>query len=104
MSMPAELVSSDMNLNTLLHGLADAPAIAINGIAMDSRLVRQGFVFLACEGGESHGIDYAGQAIASGAAAIVYDSNTADAATISIASHRNRWFATAHRHDRKSLV
>ena len=83
MSMPAELVSPDMNLNTLLHGLADAPAIAINGIATDSRLVRQGFVFLACEGGESHGIDYAGQAIASGAAAIVYDSNTTDAATIS---------------------
>jgi UDP-N-acetylmuramoyl-L-alanyl-D-glutamate--2,6-diaminopimelate ligase len=83
MSMPAERVSTDMNLNTLLHGLADAPAIAINGIATDSRLLQPGFVFLACAGGESHGIDYAGQAIASGAAAVVYDSSTADAATVS---------------------
>ena len=78
MSMPAELVSPDMNLHTLLTGLADAPAVAINGVATDSRLLQHGFVFLACKGGESHGIDYAAEAIASGAAAIVYDSNTAD--------------------------
>ena len=111
MSMPAELVSPDMNLNTLLHGLADAPDIAINGIATDSRLVHPGFVFLTCEGGDSHGIDYAGQALASGAAAIVYDSDTTNAAEISgigsavpviavaglqrhIGLLANRWFAS----------
>jgi UDP-N-acetylmuramoyl-L-alanyl-D-glutamate--2,6-diaminopimelate ligase len=111
MSMPAELVSSDMNLNTLLHGLADAPDIAINGIATDSRLLHKGFVFLACGGCQSHGVDYAGQALASGAAAIVYDSGTANEAEISdigssvpviavaglqrhIGLIANRWFAS----------
>jgi len=82
MSMPAESLSPDMNLHNLLHGLADAPAIAISGIATDSRLLQQGFVFLACAGHESHGIDFARQAIASGAAAIVYDSGTADTASL----------------------
>ena len=72
MSMPAELVSPDMNLQSLLLGLADAPPVAINGVATDSRLLQHGFVFLACEGRASHGIDYVAEAIASGAAAVVY--------------------------------
>jgi len=73
MSMPAEHLSTGRNLAELLHGFATAPAIELEGIASDSRRVRAGFLFLACPGIRSHGLDYAADAAAAGAAAIAFD-------------------------------
>jgi len=77
MSMPAERLTAPMTLADLLQGLADAPAVAIHGLASDSRLLKQGDVFLACGGQNKHGLDYLGDALAAGVAAVVVDSSTA---------------------------
>jgi UDP-N-acetylmuramoyl-L-alanyl-D-glutamate--2,6-diaminopimelate ligase len=77
MSMPAHQLNSMMTAATLLQGMAEAPDIAISGIASDTRDVREGFLFLACRGERSHGLDYAAQAIEAGAAAVAYDASTA---------------------------
>ena len=76
MSMPAARVNSTMTLAELLGGIATAPELGINGIASDTRDLHEGSVFLACPGINSHGLDYVPQAIASGAAAIVYDADS----------------------------
>lgn len=73
MSMPAEHLSSSRNLAELLQGLAAAPAIELTGIASDSRRVAPGYLFLACAGLRSHGLDYAAAAAEAGAAAIAFD-------------------------------
>ncbi len=77
MSMPARQLNHSMTTATLLRGLAEAPDIAISGIASDTRDIRDGYLFLACRGDRSHGLDYAAQAIEAGAAAIAYDASTA---------------------------
>ncbi len=46
---------------------------AIDGIAMDSRSVRPGYLFLACRGIASHGLRFAAEAIGRGAAAIAWE-------------------------------
>ena len=79
MSMPATQIPTSITLKDLLSGIADAPDIVIQGIASDTRDVRQGCVFFACPGIQSHGLDYARQAVDAGAIAIVYDSEGAPA-------------------------
>ena len=77
MSMPAEKLTSSMTLAKLLQGIADAPDIAINGIASDTRELAAGYLFLACSGISSHGLDHVQQAVAAGAVAVAYDATTA---------------------------
>lgn len=77
MSMPAEKLTSSMTLAKLLQGIADAPDTAINGIASDTRELTAGYLFLACGGISSHGLDYVQQAVAAGVAAVAYDATTA---------------------------
>ena len=79
MSMPAQHIKPSTSLETLLQGMAEAPAIAISGIASDTRDVGEGYLFLACRGERSHGLDYVQQAVEAGAAAIAYDASTARA-------------------------
>jgi UDP-N-acetylmuramoyl-L-alanyl-D-glutamate--2,6-diaminopimelate ligase len=76
MSMPARRISSHVDLQQLLEGYADAPAIAITGISSDSRHARRGEVFFALQGEASHGLDYLQQVLAEGVAAIVWDPQT----------------------------
>ncbi|MEX2496719.1 MAG: UDP-N-acetylmuramoyl-L-alanyl-D-glutamate--2,6-diaminopimelate ligase [Woeseia sp.] len=64
------------SLRWLLNGIADAPPVAITGISADSRTVAKGDVFLACRGATNHGLTFTADVIASGAAAIVWDSET----------------------------
>jgi UDP-N-acetylmuramoyl-L-alanyl-D-glutamate--2,6-diaminopimelate ligase len=80
MSMPAEQLTTSANLADLLAGLAEAPALAIKGVAADSRQVRPGYLFLACAGERSHGVDFLDSAVAAGAAAVAWDSETAEIA------------------------
>jgi UDP-N-acetylmuramoyl-L-alanyl-D-glutamate--2,6-diaminopimelate ligase len=77
MSMPAELLNTQPRLSDLLDGIAEAPALPIDGIALDSRRLDKGFLFLACAGASNHGLDFCDQAVRAGAIAIVFDSSTA---------------------------
>ncbi|MBT8068324.1 MAG: UDP-N-acetylmuramoyl-L-alanyl-D-glutamate--2,6-diaminopimelate ligase [Gammaproteobacteria bacterium] len=77
MSMPAEHISSLPTLTDLLQGYAEAPPIEVHGIASDSRQLRAGYVFLACQGLSSHGLDYLADAQAAGVSAVVYDTSSA---------------------------
>ena len=77
MSMPARIIAASMTLAGLLKGLADAPEMCVSGIASDTRLIGEGFLFLACGGISSHGLDYAQDAIDAGAIAVAYDTDTA---------------------------
>lgn len=76
MSMPAEHMSSMPTLAELLQHYADAPPIPIHGIASDSRQLGEGFLFLACQGISSHGLDYLADAKAAGVSAVAYDAST----------------------------
>jgi len=79
MSMPAQHLTTNLNLAELLQGFADAPAITIGNISSDSRSLSPGDLFLACRGDNSHGLDYVSDAVSAGVAAIAWDSSTADA-------------------------
>jgi UDP-N-acetylmuramoyl-L-alanyl-D-glutamate--2,6-diaminopimelate ligase len=79
MSMPAAHISNGMTLDHLLEGMADAPGIAISGISTDSRTLKPGDLFIACQGATSHGLDFVGQATAAGVAAIAWDASTGSA-------------------------
>ncbi len=74
MSAVVENRSRPMNLNVLLGGIAEAPALAVSDITLDSRRVRTGGVFFALSGTRSHGLDYLDVAIARGAVAVVWES------------------------------
>lgn len=62
-------------LPELLAGLAAStpPAITVASLALDSRQVEPGSLFIACAGHAGHGLDYVDQALAAGAAAVVWD-------------------------------
>jgi len=77
--MAAEHQPSVATLADLLHGYVDAPPIPIRGIASDSRQLEKGFLFLACQGMSSHGLDYVAEAKAAGVSAVAYDASTSDA-------------------------
>lgn len=79
MSMPAMEINRTPTLAGLLKGLADTPQLEVHGIASDSRQLQSGFLFLACQGISSHGLDYLQDAIDAGACAVAWDSNNAEA-------------------------
>ena len=79
MIMPAQNIRTSKNLGDLLPGLAEAPAIEVSGIASDSRQLGEDYLFLACAGERSHGVDYIDSALAAGVCAIAFDSDTASA-------------------------
>lgn len=61
-------------LSDLLAGLTPvAPAIAVRGLALDTRQLRSGEAFLAVRGTHGHGLAHLPQALARGASAIVWE-------------------------------
>jgi UDP-N-acetylmuramoyl-L-alanyl-D-glutamate--2,6-diaminopimelate ligase len=104
MSMPAENMNPALTLDKLFEGIADAPELAVTGLSDDSRTIRPGELFIACQGATSHGLDYLEQVIAANAAAIAWDSSTGSAvdsdlpmiAVTDLQHHvgeiANRWF------------
>jgi UDP-N-acetylmuramoyl-L-alanyl-D-glutamate--2,6-diaminopimelate ligase len=74
--MASPLVQVGCRLSDLLDGLAEVPSGLdrdITGIALDSRKVGAGDLFLACAGTRQHGLVFAQQALELGAAAIVWE-------------------------------
>jgi UDP-N-acetylmuramoyl-L-alanyl-D-glutamate--2,6-diaminopimelate ligase len=76
MSMPAEHMTQVPTLADLLRGYVDAPRIPVHGIASDSRLLHPGFLFLAVQGMNSHGLDFLEQARQAGVCAVAWDAST----------------------------
>jgi UDP-N-acetylmuramoyl-L-alanyl-D-glutamate--2,6-diaminopimelate ligase len=76
MSVPAIQMESIPTLTDLLSGFADAADIPVSGIASDSRQLKRGYLFLACAGISSHGVDYLREAKGAGVAAVAWDSST----------------------------
>lgn len=58
---------------TLLAGLVEAPALPLSDIALDSREVTPGTLFLACQGHRMHGLEHAADAVERGAAAVAWE-------------------------------
>ena len=67
---------SGMRLTDLLPGdakLAPGGDVSIRGLALDSRGVGPGYLFLACKGHAHHGLEHLADARARGAVALFYD-------------------------------
>jgi len=63
-------------VQALFSGLVDTshlPDVAVSGLALDSRRIREGELFLACAGIATHGAHFIEQAIARGAAAVAVE-------------------------------
>jgi UDP-N-acetylmuramoyl-L-alanyl-D-glutamate--2,6-diaminopimelate ligase len=61
-------------LAELTAGLIDAPAaLEVTDVTLDSRAVSPGALFLACRGLGRHGLEFAGDALARGARALLYE-------------------------------
>ncbi len=64
-------------LASLTAGLLEVPAdIRITDLTLDSRTVRPGALFLACRGTARHGLAFADRAVAAGARAILYETDS----------------------------
>ena len=61
---------------------AEIPDVPITGIAIDSRVIQPGNLFVAMKGGSSDGHDYIANAIANGASAIVGEQDVAQIANL----------------------
>jgi UDP-N-acetylmuramoyl-L-alanyl-D-glutamate--2,6-diaminopimelate ligase len=63
---------------SLAELVPDAPAIAITGVTLDSRIVQPGDLYVALPGGITHGARFAAQAVAHGAVAVLTDAAGAE--------------------------
>lgn len=80
---------SPWRLSALLHGFAAVDVRddrEVGGLAIDSRRVRRGDLFLACPGGRDSGARYIAQAAAAGAVAVACDAEdvAADAGEVTV--------------------
>ena len=73
--MPARINDTRLTLDRLIGDLCDGPVppIAVADVAMDSRQVTPGALFLAVRGHGGHGLEFASDAVAAGAAAIAWE-------------------------------
>lgn len=73
--MMAAQQTNTIMLRRLLQGLteADVPAVEVSHIALDSRNVQAGGVFMACQGLTSHGLDYLHQALRLGGKVVLWE-------------------------------
>ena len=84
-------MSAPVRLDRLLRGVAEAPALAVKGLALDSREIADGDAFVALKGGSRHGLEHLPQAVARGARAVLWDpeeGRTPDAAAIACVAVR----------------
>ena len=62
------------SLVDIVAGLTDAPAgLEVSDVTLDSRAVSSGALFLACRGRGRHGSEFAAEAVARGARAVLYE-------------------------------
>ena len=67
-------MSCPMTVATLLEGWCDSvPDVVVTGLGLDSRRIERGHAFVAVAGGITHGLAFAAQAEARGAAIVLHD-------------------------------
>jgi UDP-N-acetylmuramoyl-L-alanyl-D-glutamate--2,6-diaminopimelate ligase len=74
--MAAEVMKPEHALAGLLRGFEDVKVprdMAVSGLALDSRKVQAGDLFLAVAGSTTHGLQHARQAVALGAVAVAWE-------------------------------
>ncbi len=79
--MIATAANGTMRLSEVLHGLYPLQSRCdreLNGIALDSRRVKRGTLFMACKGQSHDGRDHIDAAIAAGAAAVLVEADEVD--------------------------
>jgi UDP-N-acetylmuramoyl-L-alanyl-D-glutamate--2,6-diaminopimelate ligase len=65
---------SDMDLHKLFKGLgAEAPALDVVDITLDSRTAVRDGLFIACRGTRQHGLDFVGDALRAGVGAVAWE-------------------------------
>lgn len=62
-----------MALDRLLEGWAEAPAVNVEALTLDSRDVREGTAFVALAGAATHGLQHAANANERGAVAVLFE-------------------------------
>ena len=67
----------------------ELPVVEILGVCLDSRLVEQGDLYLALGGAQTHGMQYAEAAVASGAVAVAIAPDSMDAFASSVQTLKN---------------
>src|SRR5690606_34739249 len=78
MTMPLQNAPAPRPLAELTAGLLDVPPeIFVTDVTVDSRAASPGALFLACRGQTHHGLDFAQQAVARGARAVLYEATEA---------------------------
>ena len=80
--MTAELMAAAHTLGRLLQGLEGVSVThdsTVTGLALDSRKVQGGDLFMAVAGTREHGLQHARQALALGASAVVWEPVSGDA-------------------------
>lgn len=78
--MVARIDAKGILLADLLAGLGDIsalPLMVVRGLALDSRLLQAGEIFLACRGTQVHGLQHLDQALHHGAAAVLAETDPA---------------------------
>ena len=86
--MPAVQQHTGAILFTLLEGLVDDAVlepvadIVVEDVSQDSRDMRRNALFIALKGAASHGLDYAAQAVRSGATVVLWDADDKDSITV----------------------
>jgi len=76
------MIGANRRLADLTAGLIDVPEeITVSDVTQDSRSATPGGLFLACRGGAHHGMQFAPDAVAHGARAVLYESAGAEAVT-----------------------
>ncbi len=88
--MMSQPLSQQLRLADLFDGIATVSGgnPPIGGLAMDSRLVRPGDLFLACRGLTSHGLSFASDAIDRGAVAIAWEPDGLEAVNLPLPTVR----------------
>ncbi|MBH97121.1 MAG: UDP-N-acetylmuramoyl-L-alanyl-D-glutamate--2,6-diaminopimelate ligase [Rhodospirillaceae bacterium] len=72
--MMAAMVATAMSLSELLNCVqADISGIRITDLVSDSRQIQPGAAFLALKGDETHGLEFASEAVERGANVVLYD-------------------------------
>lgn len=61
------------SLAALLQGFGTAPDAPLEGLSLDSRELKPGYLFLACRGSDHHGLKHLAEARDRGAVAVAYD-------------------------------
>jgi UDP-N-acetylmuramoyl-L-alanyl-D-glutamate--2,6-diaminopimelate ligase len=79
------MIAAKRRLADLTAGLIDVPSeITVSDVTLDSRSAKPGGLFLACRGGAHHGIEFAKEAVAHGARAVLYETAGAEAGSPSL--------------------